>query len=114
MLIANSGGYHPKEDPAVSGRKCSHAGILISIRYIKYASYTLGRAPPTPEPGADLTLAEQSALATNLELAREAGSRYLVQRWGDGSICDKTGQSREVEIQVRHLLSACHGRGFYT
>jgi len=34
-----------------------------------------------------------------LELARSAGSRYLVQRWGDGTVCDKTGKSREVEVQ---------------
>ena len=36
----------------------------------------------------------------NLELARGAGSRYLVQRWGDGTYCDKTGRKREVEIQA--------------
>jgi protein OS-9 len=48
----------------------------------------------------DLTVAQESAVAANLELAREAGSRYLVQRWGDGEICDKTGKRREVEVQV--------------
>jgi hypothetical protein len=53
-----------------------------------------------PEPSADLTVAEQNAQAANLELARGAGSRYLVQKWGDGTICDKTGKSREVEVQV--------------
>jgi len=47
----------------------------------------------------DLTVAQESELAANLELAREAGSRYLVQRWGDGEICDKTGKHREVEVQ---------------
>ncbi|KAF8163220.1 hypothetical protein B0H34DRAFT_794953 [Crassisporium funariophilum] len=64
-----------------------------------WESYTLGRAPPNPEPGVDLTVAEQDAQAVNLELARSAGSRYLVQRWGDGTICDKTGKGREVEVQ---------------
>jgi protein OS-9 len=49
----------------------------------------------------DLTVAQESALAANLELARGAGSRYLVQRWGDGEVCDKTGKPREVEVQVR-------------
>ncbi|KAF8231294.1 hypothetical protein L208DRAFT_1362367 [Tricholoma matsutake] len=72
-----SGGYKPEEDP-------------------EWESYTLGKAP---KPGADLTLAEQDAHAANLELARIAGSRYLVQRWGDGTMCDKTGKSREVEVQ---------------
>jgi len=74
------GGYKPEEDP-------------------EWEAYTLGRAPATPEPGADLTIAEQAALAANLELARTAGSRYLVQRWGDGTVCDKTGKPREVEVQ---------------
>ncbi|TFK42671.1 hypothetical protein BDQ12DRAFT_676603 [Crucibulum laeve] len=78
---SRSGGAHvPEEDP-------------------EWESYTLGRAPTIPEPGADLTVAEKNARAANLELARTAGSRYLVQRWGDGTICDKTGRPREVEVQ---------------
>ncbi|KAJ3505524.1 hypothetical protein NMY22_g17555 [Coprinellus aureogranulatus] len=76
-----SGTYQPEEDP-------------------EWESYTLGRAPRSPEDtGADLTVAERNAQAANLELARNAGSRYLVQRWGDGTICDKTGKPREVEVQ---------------
>lgn len=59
----------------------------------------MGRAPSAPEPGADLSVAERAA--ANLELARSAGSRYLVQRWGDGTVCDKTGRHREIEVQVR-------------
>ncbi|PPQ86866.1 hypothetical protein CVT25_012585 [Psilocybe cyanescens] len=74
------GTYKPEEDPG-------------------WDAYTLGRAPQNPEPGADLTVAEQNAQAANLELARNAGSRYLVQRWGDGTICDKTQTHREVEVQ---------------
>ncbi|KAM6500600.1 hypothetical protein JOM56_003614 [Amanita muscaria] len=74
------GAYKPEEDP-------------------EWEAYTLGKAPTSPEPGADLTLAEQHAQAANLQLARSAGSRYLVQRWGDGTICDKTGKRREVEVQ---------------
>ena len=67
----------------------------------QWEAYTLGQAPATtPESGADLTVAEQNALAVNLELARGAGSRYLIQRWGDGTMCDKTGREREIEIQV--------------
>ena len=62
--------------------------------------YTLGRAPAALDPGADLTVAEQSAVAANLELAREAGARYLVQRWSDGTFCEKAGKNREVEVQV--------------
>lgn len=72
------GGYRPpEEDP-------------------EWEAYTLGKAP---QPGADLTVAEQAPQAANLELAHNAGSRYLVQKWGDGSLCDKTGKNREVEVQ---------------
>ncbi|KAJ8457197.1 hypothetical protein ONZ51_g11673 [Trametes cubensis] len=60
--IPSTGEYKPEEDP-------------------DWEAYTLGRAPPTLEAGAELTTAEAAA-AANLELARGAGSRYLVQRWG--------------------------------
>ncbi|GJE90848.1 glucosidase II beta subunit-like protein-domain-containing protein [Phanerochaete sordida] len=65
----------------------------------EWEAYTLGRAPPTPEPGADLTVAQEAAIAANVELARSAGSRYLVQRWSDGTYCEKIGRKREIEIQ---------------
>lgn len=44
-------------------------------------------------------------MAAKLEVARGAGSRYLVQRWGDGTVCDKTGKRREIEVQVCLSLS---------
>lgn len=44
---------------------------------------------------------EQIAAANKLELARGAGQRYLVQRWEDGTPCDKTNQPRKIEVQVR-------------
>jgi protein OS-9 len=52
-------------------------------------------------------MADHGALAENLELARGVGSRYLVQRWGDGTQCDKTGKRREIEVQVgtRHQVA---------
>ncbi|KAF5358280.1 hypothetical protein D9756_001648 [Leucocoprinus leucothites] len=94
---------------AVSGPLCFYIGELILDFHIagsyvpeedpEWESYTLGRAPTQPAPGADLTVAERNAHATNLELAKHAGSRYLVQRWGDGTLCDKTGKNREVEVQ---------------
>ncbi|KAJ8454190.1 hypothetical protein ONZ45_g19399 [Pleurotus djamor] len=74
------GSYKPEEDP-------------------DWEAYTLGKAPATPEPGADLTVAEQNAIAANFELAKGAGSRYLVQKWSDGTFCEQTGKPREVEVQ---------------
>ncbi|KAJ8078655.1 Protein OS-9 [Marasmius tenuissimus] len=78
--LSQSNSHVPEEDPT-------------------WESYTLGKAPVTPAPGADLTVAQRNAIATNLKLARGAGSRYLVQRWGDGTICDMNGKPREVEVQ---------------
>ncbi|KAG7092340.1 hypothetical protein E1B28_008701 [Marasmius oreades] len=78
--LSNGNSHIPEEDPT-------------------WESYTLGKAPATPAPGADFTVAQRNAIATNLKLARGAGSRYLVQRWGDGTICDMTGKPREVEVQ---------------
>lgn len=63
-----------------------------------WEAYDLGRAPESGS-SVDLSRAEHGAVGTNLELARGAGSRYLVQRWGDGTMCDKTGKRREIEVQ---------------
>lgn len=54
--------------------------------------------------GSDVASPEQIAAAHKLELARGAGQRYLVQKWEDGSICDKTNQPRKIEVQVTDSL----------
>ena len=88
----------------------SRAVISEHLPLTQWEAYTLGQAPATtPESGADLTVAEQNALAINLELARGTGSRYLIQRWGDGTLCDKTGREREIEIQVPPIPSTTEG-----
>jgi len=95
-------GYKPEEDTEVCPLPFPTRAVIFNHIYLtQWEAYTLGQAPATtPESGADLTVAEQNALAVNLELARGAGSRYLIQRWGDGTMCDKTGREREIEIQV--------------
>ncbi|KAF7984031.1 hypothetical protein HWV62_17545 [Athelia sp. TMB] len=85
--LAPGASHEPQEDP-------------------EWESYTLGRAPPTIEPGVELTLAQQDVVAANLELAKGAGSRYLVQRWSDGTLCDKTGKRREVEVQFHCSMTS--------
>ncbi|KIJ16810.1 hypothetical protein PAXINDRAFT_98609 [Paxillus involutus ATCC 200175] len=65
----------------------------------RWDAFTLGRAPTAPENSADVVVAVQPPQAANLEVAHVPGSRYLVQRWGDGTFCDKTGKPREVEVQ---------------
>ncbi|KAF8274961.1 hypothetical protein EI94DRAFT_1768293 [Lactarius quietus] len=63
-----------------------------------WEAYDLGRAPESSS-SVDLSRADHGAVTANLELARGTGSRYLVQRWGDGTVCDKTGKRREIEVQ---------------
>lgn len=38
-----------------------------------------------------------------VSLGRGVGARYLTQKWGGGTECDRTGVSREIEIQVSDL-----------
>jgi hypothetical protein len=75
--------------------------------FFQWEAYDLGRAPE-PESGADLSRSDHGAVAANFELARGVGSRYLVQRWGDGTICDKTGKRREIEVQVGNSSPKMH------
>lgn len=70
-------------------------------------SYTLGHAPTNlhhdDETEGHVSVSDQTALANRLELARGAGHRYLNLHWGDGTVCDKTGRKREIEVQVGTL-----------
>ena len=90
--------YEIEEDPDVSPFY-SLCSCQLYIRFSQWEAYDLGRAPESGS-GVDLTRANDGAVGANLELARGAGSRYLVQRWGDGTICDRTGKRREIEVQV--------------
>ncbi|KAG8868011.1 Protein OS-9 [Serendipita sp. 405] len=77
-------------------------------------SYTLGHAPslnPTEDEAAGthhhhISIPEQKSLANRLELARGAGHRYLNLHWGDGTVCDKTGRKREIEIQFHCAMAS--------
>lgn len=94
--------YEIEEDPDVSALLpfFFFRPFRIHIdRISQWEAYDLGRAPD-PGSGADLSRADHGAVVANLELARGLGSRYLVQRWGDGTVCDKTGKRREIEVQV--------------
>jgi protein OS-9 len=42
---------------------------------------------------------KEYARASHVELQRGAGAHYLVERWHDGTLCDKTGRPREIEVQ---------------
>ncbi|KDQ18104.1 hypothetical protein BOTBODRAFT_171781 [Botryobasidium botryosum FD-172 SS1] len=65
----------------------------------EWEAYTLGVAPSPRNALGEMIHADEAAENNKLELARGAGQRYLVQRWGGGTYCDKTGYKRDIEIQ---------------
>ena len=79
---------------------------LCALRRCQWEAFTLGQATTMSneflmgKDQKDLTPAQRESLARNIDVVRTAGHQYLVQRWGDGTICDKTGRPREIEIQV--------------
>jgi len=74
-------GYVPEEDP-------------------EWEAYTLGQSTSARDEGRDLAVGQQqAALQNNVDIVATAGHRYLVQTWSDGTICDKTGGPREIEVQ---------------
>jgi hypothetical protein len=77
-------------------------GLKLTLFVDKWEAYNLGVSPAAKQKsGSDVSRQAESA-AANLELQRAADQRYLVQRWGDGTQCDKTGRKRQIEIQVSH------------
>jgi len=69
-----------------------------------FEAYTLGVSPMQKAEDQDVALRANN----NLEL-RGTGQRYLVQTWSDGTVCDKSGRSREVEIQFHCSMTTTDG-----
>ncbi|RIB22314.1 hypothetical protein C2G38_2033674 [Gigaspora rosea] len=65
----------------------------------EYAS-RLATLPPSNKDNDD----QKNSLGTDLQTGR--GKKYLVQRWGGGSLCDLTGKPRQVEIQFHCNLQS--------
>lgn len=90
------GTYFQSESKGLSN--LLYAGIKSPLEDPSEPSYTLGHAPiPQHDDDNDVDV---TALSNRLELARGAGQRYLNMHWGDGTVCDKTGRKREIEVQV--------------
>ncbi|KAI0112317.1 glucosidase II beta subunit-like protein-domain-containing protein [Hypoxylon sp. NC0597] len=78
------------------------------VRDINTAEYVLGRVPDA-HPGSRSSRRGQSnppndsgqptSAPPNTELQVKGDQRYLVQKMGDGTICDLTGRERTIEIQ---------------
>ncbi|CAE6439684.1 unnamed protein product [Rhizoctonia solani] len=76
----------------------------------EWEAYNLGVSPAAKQKGGNDVSRQAEATAANLELQRAADQRYLVQRWGDGTQCDKTGRKRQIEIQIMFVkeVSVCN------
>ncbi|CAE7200804.1 unnamed protein product [Rhizoctonia solani] len=72
----------------------------------EWEAYNLGVSPTAKQKGGNDVSRQAEAAAANLELQRAADQRYLVQRWGDGTQCDKTGRKRQIEIQFHCSMSS--------
>lgn len=79
-------GFVPKEDP-------------------DYDAYSLGVAHPKrarkkSSKRNEVQRPEEIAPEQTATFGQSHASRYLVQRWTDGTRCDLTGKPREIEVQV--------------
>ncbi|KAH7340232.1 hypothetical protein B0J17DRAFT_650430 [Rhizoctonia solani] len=72
----------------------------------EWEAYNLGVSPAAKHKGVNDVSRQAEAAAANLELQKAADQRYLVQRWGDGTQCDKTGRKRQIEIQFHCSMSS--------
>lgn len=74
------------------------AGDGVGLRELLAASYS----------DVDLSFAESGNPDDADQLQRDGFSntkRYLVQKWGGGTVCDMTGMARQIEVQVSRSSS---------
>lgn len=71
----------------------------------EYKSYTLGVAQPKAT-RKDVRKVDGKGSEPTSSFGVSPASRYLVQRWSDGTKCDKTGRPREIEIQVHCSMAS--------
>ncbi|KAI1434016.1 glucosidase II beta subunit-like protein-domain-containing protein [Xylaria sp. CBS 124048] len=78
------------------------------MRDVTTAEYVLGRVPNSHENSRSSRRREQTqqqrpgtpaGAPPNTDLQVKGDQRYLVQRMGDGTICDLTGRERTIEVQ---------------
>ncbi|CAE6425996.1 unnamed protein product [Rhizoctonia solani] len=71
-----------------------------------WEAYNLGVSPAAKQKSGNDVGRQAESVAANLELQKAADQRYLVQRWRDGTQCDKTGRKRQIEIQFHCSMSS--------
>ncbi|RXK40925.1 hypothetical protein M231_01773 [Tremella mesenterica] len=109
------GGYTPEEDPTYDAYTLGQAPSVKSIRKPHHRHNSLDpNSSPNNEPNSQTNPdssqkqseksisrpAEQPKSRSEVSYGLNTRSRYLVQRWTDGTRCDKTGRPRETEVQI--------------
>lgn len=87
------------------GTSLPHAEGYEPVENKKFKSYTLGVAQ-TKATSKDVRKVDGKASEQTSSFGVSPASRYLVQRWTDGTRCDKTGRPRETEIQVHCSMTS--------
>lgn len=86
---AGSGGGRQQQSGAAPAPVAAGGSDHTNIENIDSDAISQAKAPAQPPHASSIT---SSTLGSP--------SRYLVQRWSDGTLCDKTGRPRETEIQI--------------
>lgn len=89
-------GYTPEEDPNFDAYTLGQAHAHPKKAKSLPGHSVQGQKPGKPTTSVDRARADEHSVSPGLG----ASSRYLVQRWSDGTRCDKTGRPREIEVQV--------------
>ena len=91
------GGYEPEEDPHYDAYTLGQAYQETSSRKTSLKARDRSNQKSLKSIKKDKGSVESPV--NSVSFAQTAASRYLVQKWSDGTMCDKTGRPREVEVQ---------------
>ncbi|WVQ75899.1 hypothetical protein IAR50_005534 [Cryptococcus sp. DSM 104548] len=105
-------GYVPQEDPNYEGYTLGRAQVDSS--YEKSQSKSSRSKVKGAKPGSPAYEAEksvdsasgQTSTSPAVSFRHGASSRYLIQRWSDGTRCDKTSRPRSTELQVHCSMTS--------
>ncbi|ODN79542.1 hypothetical protein L202_03499 [Cryptococcus amylolentus CBS 6039] len=105
-------GYVPQEDPNYEGYTLGRAQFDSSYERSQSKSSrskVKGAKPGSPAHKAEKSVdsaSGQTSTSPSVSFGHGASSRYLIQRWSDGTRCDKTSRPRSTELQVHCSMTS--------
>lgn len=117
VALANSSYCHNKDIRQFHEKQIPHPHPegFVPKEDTDYDAYTLGVAHPKKDMDKkdkkkkkknELQRPEDVAPEQTATFGKSHASRYLVQKWTDGTRCDLTGKPREIEVQVYCSMTA--------